>query len=118
MRLFHFGPEVGHAIDRFGSVNVLITFIADLAAHAQVHCMYIGAGGIVGHHPTVNNQLFLVMNGSGWVRGGSGEVLPISSRQAAFWEAGEWHECRTETGMTAIVIEGEGLSPSELLIGE
>jgi len=36
-------------------------------------------------------------------------AVPIRPGQAAFWEAGEWHETRSSTGMTAIVIESRKL---------
>jgi len=52
-------------------------------------------------------QLFLVVQGEGWVRGESPETRSITTGYAAFWEKDEWHESGTESGMTAIVIEVE-----------
>jgi mannose-6-phosphate isomerase-like protein (cupin superfamily) len=79
--------------------------------------VFLGPNGFVGRHPTVKPQLFLVVRGVGWVRAdsperaGSDERVRIIPGQAAYWEAGEWHESGSVTGMVAIVIEGEGLSP-------
>jgi hypothetical protein len=76
--------------------------------------MYVGSKGVIGYHQAVTPQLFLIVEGKGWVRGGSSdERMPIGMGQAAFWEKGEWHESGTDTGMTAIVMEGETLIPSE-----
>ncbi|WP_245752285.1 cupin domain-containing protein [Planifilum fulgidum] len=58
------------------------------------------------------NQLFLVVSGSGRVRGEASDRVPIRAGEAVFWEAGEGHESGTETGMTAIVIEGSVLNPA------
>jgi hypothetical protein len=30
---------------------------------------------------------------------------------AVFWQAGEEHETKTEAGLTALIIEGDGLEP-------
>jgi hypothetical protein len=35
--------------------------------------------------------------------------------QAAFWEPGEEHESGSETGMVALVIEGDSLNPDQFL---
>jgi quercetin dioxygenase-like cupin family protein len=81
----------------------------------QVGCMHFDPGGVIGFHPAGVNQLFLVVSGSGWVRDETSGRIPIRAGQAVYWEAGEGHESGTETGMTAIVIEGPGLNPAELM---
>jgi hypothetical protein len=50
-------------------------------------------------------QLFLVVQGEGWVRGQAPERTRIQAGQGAYWEEGEGDEAGTETGMTAIIIE-------------
>jgi len=62
------------------------------------------------------DQLFLVVEGEGWVRGkDDSKPVPISAGQAAFWEAGEGHESGSEEGMVAMVIEGEKLNPESYM---
>lgn len=119
MKLFRFTPEVGRKVALFNSVNVTHTLIAQLAADARISCMYVGPQGRVGYHQAVTPQWFLIVEGEGWVRGEpAAESLPIRQGQAAFWEKGEWHAAGTETGLTAIVIEGETLTPSEFKLPE
>lgn len=113
MQLFRFEAEVGRAVDRYGSRNVVLARIARLAGNAQVVCLHLGPGGIVGYHQAVVPQLFLVVQGEGWVRGEAPDRVAISAGRAAFWAQGEGHESGTDTGMTAIVIEGEGLDPAD-----
>jgi hypothetical protein len=34
---------------------------------------------------------------------------PIADGDAVYWESGEEHETKTAVGLTALIIEGEGL---------
>jgi quercetin dioxygenase-like cupin family protein len=77
------------------------------AAHAVV--IEIGPGGVVGRHPGVVRQLFVVVRGSGWVSGADGSRDPIGAGEAVVWEAGEEHESGSDEGMTALVVETDAL---------
>jgi mannose-6-phosphate isomerase-like protein (cupin superfamily) len=115
MQLFRFDATVGQSIDQFGSVNLIIARIIRAAGEISVICMHIGADGVVGYQQAGENQLFVVVEGAGWVRGQSDEQLPIVAGEAAFWTAGEWHEAGSAQGMTAIVIEGKALDPAQTM---
>jgi hypothetical protein len=54
--------------------------------------------------------LLCVVTGEGWVSGPDGNRIPIAVGRAAFWGRGEEHETGTDTGLTAIVLEGQDLS--------
>lgn len=113
MKLFRFDPQVGITIEQFESRNAVMTRVAHITQPASVRCFYLDPGGIIGYHPASENQLFIVVDGEGQVRGQSDQFISIAKGQAALWEAGEWHESRTDTGMVAVVIEGRDLDPSE-----
>ena len=83
--------------------------------HTNIKCAYLNSGGVIGYHQTVGPQLFLVVQGEGWVRGESPERYSIQAGRAAYWEAGEWHEAQTEAGMIAILIECENIDPTILM---
>jgi hypothetical protein len=53
-----------------------------------------------------------VLEGEGHVSGGDGSFVPIAAGEAVFWSAGEEHETLTDSGLTVLVIEAEGLSPA------
>ena len=36
---------------------------------------------------------------------------PIAAGEAVFWEQGEEHETTSTAGLTALIVEGEGLEP-------
>lgn len=85
---------------------------------ANIGCMYLEEGGIVGYHQAVVPQLLLVLTGKGSVRGESEEYFNVESGDAVFWVKGEWHETKSENGLTAIVIESEELEPSSFMANE
>lgn len=115
MKLFRFDPEVGRSIDHFQSSGFTLSRVAHLLEEAVISCAYLSANGLIGYHQATLSQLFLVVVGEGWVRGESSDKISIEAGQAAYWEKGEWHESGTETGMTAIVIEGTNLDPPRLM---
>ncbi|HKV83983.1 MAG TPA: cupin domain-containing protein [Ktedonobacterales bacterium] len=115
MRRFRFDATTGHAITQFGSERAAITGIQRTTAPVQIACMHIGAGGVVGYHQATTRQLFLVVAGDGWVTGADRVQHPLSAGEAAFWDAGEWHESGSVSGMTVIVIEGNELVPDQAM---
>jgi hypothetical protein len=115
MKLFQFGPQVGKAISAFGSANVVITPIQQTSGEIHIGCLHIGPQGRIGYHQAVGAQLFLVVQGTGWVRDELSGRTPISAGMAAYWIDGEWHESGSEQGMTVIALEGETLDPARYL---
>jgi quercetin dioxygenase-like cupin family protein len=115
MKIFRFDPEVGQEIEQFGSVKAIISKVVHLDNEAVVNCVYIRPNGKIGYHQAVTRQLFLLVEGNGWVRSESDEKHAVQGGQAVFWEKGEWHESGTETGMTAVIIEGTNVDPAELM---
>ncbi len=122
MKLYRFDASAGHAVTRFGSDNVVMSGIQRISEGAvQIGCKYIGTQGVVGYHQATTRQLFLVVEGAGWVRGEGPDGSDGSRRhtvapgQAAFWAAGEWHESGPDFGMTAIVLEGDGIEPGQFM---
>ena len=115
MKLFRFDPEAGKEIDRYGSSGFTISKVVHLVGESVVNCAYLAANGAIGHHQATTPQLFLVMQGRGWVRGELPNRIPIEAGQAAYWEQEEWHESGTETGMTVIIIEGMNFDPAKFM---
>jgi quercetin dioxygenase-like cupin family protein len=107
VQLVRFGPETGRDIDRFGSNGARIAPLA--RGEAQVVVVHLEAGGRLGRHPAAGRQVLAVVGGSGSVSGGDGVEQPVEPGVAAVWEPGEEHETRTETGLTAVIVEGGGV---------
>ena len=112
MKIFRFDAQIGREIHQYESLNVIMSRIVQTSQGAHIGCMQMDAGGVVGYHQAGMPQLFLVVQGEGWVTDESRQRVPIKAGQAAFWTAGEWHESGTDTGMMAIVIETNEMDPS------
>lgn len=114
MEFYKFNKEVGKQINQYRS-NFVMARILQSSQSVQIGCMYLGEGGVVGYHQATLPQLFLVISGEGIVREGDSEWIHVKAGDAVFWMNGEWHETKTETGLTALVIEGEDLDPSRYM---
>jgi quercetin dioxygenase-like cupin family protein len=113
VRRVNFGPEGGIGIDAYGSAGVTLSPLTPplaQGASVQAACFRLTPGGRIGRHPATGPQLLAVVEGSGWVSGEDGEAQAISAGEAVWWETGEEHETWTDEGLTAIVIEGEGVA--------
>ncbi|WP_231589461.1 cupin [Bacillus sp. FJAT-27916] len=65
--------------------------------------------GIVGYHKAPVPQLFLVVEGKGWVEGENKQRVTIKSGQGVFWNKGEGHLSGSEMGLTALILQSEEL---------
>lgn len=114
MKIFQFDKNHAKWIGGYGSdFHMSKILVHDEGVH--VGCMFLDAGGKIGYHETVVPQLLFVIQGAGSVIGSEEVKVQLKAGQAAFWEKGEGHETVTETGMTAIVIESEGLEPKGIM---
>ncbi len=102
--------EAANAITHFDSRGATIGGIARCSGHVRVSFIELDPGGVLGMHEADAPQLFLVVEGAGRVRSGDAEPVPVARGQGAFWETGELHETVTDTGLTAIVVEADGMS--------
>ncbi len=113
MEIYQYKKETGKKVTQFSS-DFILTRIA-LTQKANIGCMHLDKNGVIGFHQAVVPQLLLIVNGEGFVRGESNEFVRVQSGEAIFWEKDEWHETKTDTGLTAIVIQSEELDISSLM---
>ena len=114
MKRFAFGPDAAFAPDdaRLEGVTVApLTGAIVRGAPFQAAVFRLAAGGRVARHPAEVPQILAVLDGSGEVSGSDGAPEAIAAGDAVFWAAGEEHETTTATGLTALIVEGEGLQP-------
>lgn len=103
-----FDVESSRSIDRFDSVGFCLAPLVR-GTSCRIGTIYLAPGGCIGRHRAVGTQLLAVVTGIGEVAGGDGIAHRIEPGLAAVWGDGEEHETRTDDGLTAIVVEGEGL---------
>jgi quercetin dioxygenase-like cupin family protein len=95
-----------HEVTGHGSTGLHATRIARFAETAQATCLVVAPGGVIGTHPASGYQVLLIVSGSGWVAGSDGVRAAVTAGQAAFWAPGEIHTTGSDTGLTAIALEG------------
>ena len=77
----------------------------------QAAIFRIAPGGRIARHPASIPQILAVLEGAGKVSGADGIAEPIGAGEAVFWRAGEEHETTSASGLTALILEGDGLEP-------
>lgn len=114
MERFPFGPDVAFARNEELLERVTVAPLSRPASEGspfQAAVFRLDPGGRIARHPATYPQILAVLEGSGEVSGPSGVAEPIGAGEAVFWSAGEEHETTTTAGLTALIIEGEGLEP-------
>lgn len=105
MEIFRF--DRGEKVVRsYGSEGFRATRVAVGEGRVSVTCLRVEPGGVIGTHPAAGPQLFLVIDGEGWVAGPDGERTPIAAGWCVRWDAGEIHTSGTQTGFVALDITG------------
>jgi quercetin dioxygenase-like cupin family protein len=80
-------------------------------ARVQAAIFRLAPNGRIARHPASIPQILAVLEGAGSVSGADGRSEPITAGEAVFWSAGEEHETKTEDGLTAMILEADGLQP-------
>ncbi|MBU0905639.1 MAG: cupin [Firmicutes bacterium] len=111
MEFYQFSKDSGKSISKFNS-NFKMSRVIQTDKASNIGCMHLEENGIVGYHQAVVPQLLLVINGEGYVRNDEVQNIKVQPGDAVFWEKDEWHETKTDKGLTAIVIESSELNPS------
>ncbi|MFJ5565725.1 cupin domain-containing protein [Lysinibacillus xylanilyticus] len=114
MQLYQLSKENGKNITQFKSNFIMSRFI-NTEASASIACMYLEENGVIGYHQAVVPQLLLIIEGEGYVRNEQEQYYQVQPGDVVFWEKGEWHETKTDKGLTGIVIESEQLNPAAFM---
>jgi quercetin dioxygenase-like cupin family protein len=112
MKIIDFSERRAEPIDSFESVCASGVRLGDGDGEAHVYCVRFGPGGKIGDHTAGFGQLFLVIEGSGWVSGPDGRSVELAAGQGAYFARGETHSKGSDVGMTAIMIQVEELQPA------
>jgi len=114
MEFYTFNKNNGIKVSKFNS-DFILSRILQTNQTTHIGCMYLEKNGIVGYHQAKVPQLQLVINGEGYVRSSQEEFVKVRPGDAVFWEKDEWHETKTDNGLTALVIEAPELNASQFL---
>jgi quercetin dioxygenase-like cupin family protein len=116
MQILRFDSQAGNVVSAFSSKGATVVHALPAGTACSVVAIHLQPGGVLGAHPAAQQQLFLVVAGGGRFRGAERIWHDASPGRAAFWSKGEVHETRAgPEGLTAIVLEGEGLGEAIVL---
>ncbi len=104
MRIVDFRPKGAKLVEKYDSRFRLIN-VQTVDSHLSVNCIFIGPGDFIGRHRASTSQLFMIVDGQGWVSGRRGAKRRVEKGDAVLWETGELHEAGSDRGMTAVVVE-------------
>ncbi|WP_423410198.1 cupin [Heyndrickxia sp. MSNUG] len=111
MEFYDFRKETGLHITMYES-DFILSRIARNQTPTSIGVMHLYKNGLIGYHQATKLQLLLILSGEGYVCSESKEFYKVKQGVAVFWNKDEWHETKTEHGMTALVIESDELNPS------
>jgi quercetin dioxygenase-like cupin family protein len=77
---------------------------------AHAYLLHFDAGGAIGRHEAGYGQLFVVVEGSGWVSGQDDVRIDVSAGAVVLFQRGEHHDKGSDTGMTAVMVQVRDLS--------
>ncbi|HJV17276.1 MAG TPA: cupin [Bacillales bacterium] len=107
MELIKSIKEIGQAVTNFNSVSAIYSKIMKTVESTNIGLMYIEKGGKLGYHEAPVPQLFILVQGEGWIEGEDKKRIMLKSGEGVFWENGEGHSSGSDTGLTALVIQSE-----------
>lgn len=105
IRIIDFGVEAAQPVELFSSSGTASVELAHGNGESHVYTLHFAPGGTIGPHPAGFDQLFLVVQGSGWVAGSDGICQSVGTNCGAFVSKGEVHSKGTVSGMVAIMVQ-------------
>ncbi len=100
-------------IMQFGSRLAAARTLAAGAGEAHAYVVRIEAGGLVDRHVAGFGQLWIVIDGSGWVEGGDGARVGVRAGDVAFFARGETHAKGSDDGLTAVMVQVRDLTVAD-----
>jgi len=97
-----------HPIHEFESQGAFAVTLAEGAGRARVSVVRIEPGGVIGSHPAGVDQVFAVVEGSGWIAI-EGERHELVEGRAGVIPRGSMHSKGSETGLTAVMVQADRL---------
>ena len=112
MNLFSLMPRELASVVDFQSRGASAVELATGSGAAHIHLVHIAAGGEIGPHVAGFGQLFVCLEGSGWVAAADSERISISRGQVAHFARGERHSKGSADGLYALIIQVHDLDLS------
>ncbi len=109
-QLIRFDKSAAQAIRNYGAISTGSVHLGSGSGESHAYVLHFEAGGEIGEHETGFGQLFVVVDGAGWVVSGP-DRHEVGLGDAVFLPRGVMHAKGSETGMTAVMIQMDDLEP-------
>ncbi len=116
VRVVRVKPGTSMPIVDFASAGASSVAVADGEGDVHIYFVTFDPGGSIGPHEAGFGQLFFPILGSGWVAGEDGERCPVSPGEAGCISRGEVHSKGSESGMTALMVQVDDLTATDLVL--
>jgi quercetin dioxygenase-like cupin family protein len=101
---------VASAVENYGAQSTASVHLGSGSGESHAYVLHFEAGGEIGEHETSFGQLFVVVDGAGWVASGS-DRHDVEVGDAVFLPRGVMHAKGSRSGMTAVMIQMYDLEP-------
>lgn len=105
IQLITYSADQSQAIHLFASVGASSIELAHGKGESHAYAIHFIPGGMIGPHPAGFDQLFLPLQGTGWVAGSDGVRHAVGPFRGAFVPKGEVHAKGSDTGMVALMVQ-------------
>lgn len=90
---------------QFQSALAASTELAAGSGEAHTHVVALSPLGAIGRHAAGFGQLFVCLDGEGWVASADDVRVPLRRGQAAYFARGEQHSKGSDAGMRALIVQ-------------
>jgi hypothetical protein len=105
MKIFHINPSQNEEVTAFKSQGLYLSPIVEVLESAAIHWLWFDPHSHMGLHRTESPLIYIVVEGSGWVKTEQIEPVEITYQDYVFWDTGDLCEVGTDDGMQVIAIE-------------
>jgi hypothetical protein len=100
-------PQGSLDADEYGSRNITMMQLARSVDGGEFrsHFAWCRPNSLLGKHSANLWQLYVVVDGSGWVAEGDGRRVSMASGEAVLWSPGEIHESGSDHGMLVVIVQ-------------
>jgi quercetin dioxygenase-like cupin family protein len=105
MRILSEPPRRLDTITSYDSRGASARRVADGSGEAHAYVVRFEPGGVIGRHEAGFAQLFIVLEGGGWVAGDDDRRVAIAAGDIVMFDRGEHHAKGSESGMLVVMVQ-------------
>jgi quercetin dioxygenase-like cupin family protein len=113
VRILTLGAAAVEPIGEYASRGARSGELARGVGDAHVHLVRLEAGGEIGPHRTGFGQLWVVLDGTGWVSDSNDVRTPIAAGQMAYFPRGTRHAKGAFSALVALMVQIGDLTLTE-----